>query len=77
MSAAFCSPVRPALPAQRGHTIYSHPRVAARRVAVEVLVTVKPSQFQGGYVTNHVTKLLPAKSENPQVVEETNRGERI
>ena len=57
--------------------IYSHPRVAARRAAVEVLATVKPSQLEGGYVTNRVTKALPAGPPNPQVVEEINRGERI
>ena len=57
--------------------IYSHPRVAARRAAVEALGTVKAGQFEGGYVTNHVTKLLPAGSESPQAIEEINRGERI
>jgi integrase len=44
---------------------YSHPRLAARRAAVESLATVKPvaqtGQFEGGYVTNHVTKQLPAQ----------------
>jgi hypothetical protein len=43
---------------------YSHPRLAARRAAVETLATIKPApekgQFEGGYVTNHVTKALPA-----------------
>jgi integrase len=38
---------------------YSHPRLAARRAAVEVLGTVKTSAFEGGYVTNIVTKELP------------------
>jgi integrase len=38
---------------------YSHPRLAARRAAVEVLSAVKPGHFEGGYVTNHVTKALP------------------
>ncbi len=38
---------------------YSHPWLAARRAAVEALATVKTGQFQGGYVTNHVTKALP------------------
>ena len=42
--------------------IYSHPRVAARPAAVEALGTVKAGQLEGGYVTNHVTKLLPAES---------------
>ena len=57
--------------------IYSHPRVAARRAAVEALATVKTGQFEGGYGTNHVTKLLPAEVEAGQVVEKNNRGERI
>lgn len=43
--------------------IYSHPRLAAKRIAVEALQTVKapPNQAtsQAGYVTNHVTKALP------------------
>ncbi len=42
---------------------YSHPRIAARRAAVEVLATVMVSSqsvlLQGGYDTNHVTKALP------------------
>jgi len=33
--------------------------MAARRAAVETLGTVKPAAFEGGYVTNHVTKQLP------------------
>ncbi|PYU89908.1 MAG: hypothetical protein DMG25_18055, partial [Acidobacteria bacterium] len=57
--------------------IYSHPRVAARRLAVEALGTVKTGQLEGGYVTNRVTKLLPAETEASQVVENVNRGERI
>jgi integrase len=55
-------------PAMTRH--YSHPRLAARRAAVEVLQTVKPSQpgqisgkLEGSYGTNHGTKqLLPAVS---------------
>ena len=43
--------------------IYSHPRLAARRAAVEALATVKTGQFEGGYDTNHVTKALPAHVE--------------
>ena len=43
---------------------YSHPRVAARRLAVEALMATKPGaqtgQTEGGYVTNHVTNALPA-----------------
>ena len=57
--------------------IYSHPRMAARRAAVEVLATVKGGHFQGGYVTNHVTKALPTSVDGSQVVERVNRGERI
>jgi integrase len=60
---------------------YSHPRLAARRAAVEVLATVKASPQsalgQGGYVTNHVTKALPAAQEGSQVIEEVGRGARI
>ena len=44
-------------PAMTRH--YSHPRMAARRAAVETLGTVKPQAFEGGYVTNYVTKELP------------------
>ena len=57
--------------------IYSHPRMAARRAAVETLSVVQTGQFEGGYVTNHVTKGLPAPAEETQVVERINRGERI
>lgn len=52
-------------PAMTRH--YSHPRLAARRAAVEVPATVKASSEQAtpkvGYVTNHVTKALPAQGE--------------
>jgi integrase len=41
--------------------VYSHPRLAARRVAVEALATIKTGQFEGGSVTNHVTKQLPER----------------
>lgn len=57
--------------------IYSHPRLAARRVAVEALATVKTPLPEGGYVTNHVTKALPAAQEGAQVIEEVGRGARI
>ena len=47
--------------------VYSHPRLAARRAAVQTLGMVKPGQdggqLQGGYVTKRVTKQLPAKVE--------------
>jgi hypothetical protein len=43
---------------------YSHPRIAARRAAVEALMTAKTGQFQGGYATNHVTKQLSASNGN-------------
>jgi integrase len=43
---------------------YSHPRIAARRAAVEALMTVKTGQFQGGYATNHATKQLSASNGN-------------
>jgi integrase len=46
---------------------YSHPRIAARRTAVEALATVRPAaqkgQIKQGYVTNRVTKELPAHVE--------------
>jgi hypothetical protein len=48
-------------PAMTRH--YSHPRIAARRAAVEALITVKAEQFEVGYVTNRVTKELPAHVE--------------
>ena len=50
--------------------IYSHPRLAAKRVAVEALATVRQvtparetGQFEEGYVTNRVTKQLPGHVE--------------
>jgi integrase len=46
---------------------YSHPRLEARRAAVQVLAAVKPTPTpatpQVGYGTNYGTKLLPAASE--------------
>ncbi len=57
--------------------IYSHPRLAAKHAAVEVLAVVKTGQLETGYVTNHVTKHLPDRGEEPQVIEKSNRGERI
>jgi integrase len=48
-------------PAMTRH--YSHPRLAARRTAVEALMTTKTDQFPGGYVTNHVTKQLSEPGE--------------
>ena len=60
---------------------YSHPRLAARRAAVEVLSAVKvnpqPANEAGGYVTNHVTKALPAPERVEQVIESIGRGARI
>jgi integrase len=50
-------------PAMTRH--YSHPRLAAKREAVELLSAVKASPQTGvsggGYVTKHVTKALPAE----------------
>ena len=57
--------------------IYSHPRMAARRAAVETLATVKVGQFQGGYVTKHVTNALPLPSEESQAIEKIGRGAQI
>jgi integrase len=46
--------------------LYSHPRLAARRAAVELIGTAKrepqTSQLEGGYGTNHGTKQLPSAS---------------
>jgi integrase len=46
---------------------YSHPRLAARRAAVEALSIVKPTTIpalsKGSYVTKRVTKLLPAEAQ--------------
>jgi integrase len=44
-------------PAMTRH--YSHPRLAARRAALEALATVNRGQLEGGYVTSRVTKELP------------------
>jgi integrase len=57
-------------PAMTRH--YSHPRLAARRAAVEAIASVKTSsegESEGGYVTNHVTKALPAPSRESEVIE--------
>ncbi|MGD0695071.1 MAG: hypothetical protein ABSB82_09480 [Terriglobia bacterium] len=40
----------------------SHPRIAARRAALETLMTSKTSKFEGGYATKYVTNQLPAAS---------------
>lgn len=57
--------------------LYSHPRLTARRLAVEALSTLKTGQFEGGYVTNDVTKALPASTAEAEVIEKSGRGERI
>jgi len=57
--------------------IYSHPRLAAKRLAVEALATVKTGQSEGGYVTNHVTKELPAGFADAEVIEKNGRGAQI
>jgi integrase len=60
---------------------YSHPRLAARRAAVEVLATVKVPTTQAvqseGCVTSHVTKVLPPAREGSQAIEVVGRGARI
>jgi len=48
-------------PAMTAH--YSHPRLAARRLAVQALMTLPAQPSEGGYVTNRVTKALPAGTE--------------
>ncbi len=62
-------------PAMTRH--YSHPRRAARRAAVEALQTVKSGDFQGGYVTNGVTKQLPAADQSSQPADNNGRGAQI
>ena len=57
--------------------IYSHPRLAAKRMAVQALGTVNAGPREGGYVTNHVTKALPATTAEIQVVENVGRGAQI
>ena len=57
--------------------IYSHPRLAAKRLAVEALATVKTGQSEGGYVTNHVTKELPAGLAAAEDIEKNGRGAQI
>ena len=57
--------------------IYSHPRLAAQRVAVEAFAAVKGGQSEGGYVTNHVTKALPGASGKVEVIEKNGRGAQI
>jgi integrase len=61
--------------------VYSHPRLAAKRAAVEVLSAVKmtpqPALPEGGRVINRVIDALPVAEEASQVIEETGRGARI
>jgi len=44
-------------PATTRHS--SHPRITARRAAVQALMTGKLRQFEAGYGTNHGTKAFP------------------
>ena len=48
---------------------YSHPRLAAKRAAVEVLSRSKEDSEGTGYVTNHVTKALPEKTREAKSLE--------
>ncbi len=57
--------------------IYSHPRLAAKRLAVEALATVKSGQFEGSYVTNRVTKALPQAAVGEEIIEKNGRGAQI
>jgi integrase len=57
--------------------IYSHPRLAAKRLAVGTLGTLKTGPSKGGYVTNHVTNALPAGTVTVEVVEKNGRGAQI
>ena len=57
--------------------IYSHPRLAAKRLAVEALGAVKVGQSEGGCVTNHVTKALPAPTRKVEAIEKNGRGAQI
>ena len=49
---------------------YSHPRLAAKRAAVEVLSRSKEDSEGTGYVTNHVTKALPEKTREAKSLKE-------
>ena len=49
---------------------YSHPRLAAKRAAVEVLSRSKEDSEGTGYVTNHVTKALPEKTKEAKSLKE-------
>ena len=48
---------------------YSHPRLAARRAAVETLMKAQAPSSEESHVTNHVTKQLTDGVDNSQVVE--------
>jgi integrase len=48
---------------------YSHPRLAARRAAVETLMNAQTPDAVESHVTNHVTMRLTDGVENPQVIE--------
>jgi len=59
---------------------YSHPRLAARRAAVEAITSVtitNSGQFEGGYVTNHVTKALPSSIDESKLIESNGRDGQI
>ena len=56
--------------------LYSHPRLAAQRLALEALAVIKVGQSEGSYVT----KALPlSSSQNPTIANkgESGRGARI
>ena len=48
---------------------YSHPRLAARRAAVEALGMATPVPAVAGHVTHHVTKYLSVDNSDGQVIE--------
>ncbi len=61
--------------------IYSHPRLAAKRPAVEALTTVKASAVnpcpKGVRVIDHVIIALPVVTADGEVIERNGRGARI
>jgi integrase len=57
--------------------IYSHPQLAAKRLAVRALTTVRSGQSEGDYLTNPFTKSLPETTLEAAVLERNGRGARI
>lgn len=56
---------------------YSHPRLEAKRAAVQALSVVQPAHAPQGYVIKHVIKALSTPDGDSQTTERIGRGARI